>query len=213
MTEQKQPVSYEWKQVTTFLKYMKELSLTITKGEEPGSEDSLRIMVVKNGVRTFALSLLRRVKQDKEDNQRKYAEYVLEVDIDQPDTVASLSMKIQDYDMSSGLGWLAAPMITTTNSVRENGFERTVELILEDIKSFVMSKVKIDKLARAALKYYIENVLDVFGLEGQFGELRRAVAGYPFFYTELQYKYHFDGIIDEFAERVREKPGTYPESI
>jgi hypothetical protein len=146
MTEQKQPVSYEWKQVTTFLKYMKELSLTITKGEEPGSEDSLRIMVVKNGVRTFALSLLRRVKQDKEDNQRKYAEYVLEVDIDQPDTVASLSMKIQDYDMTTGLGWLAAPVITTTNSVRENGFERTVELILEDIKSFVMSKVKIDKL-------------------------------------------------------------------
>jgi hypothetical protein len=80
MTEQKQPVSYEWKQVTMFRKYMKELSLTITTGVEPGSEESLRIMVVKNGVRTFALSLLRRVKQDKEDNQSKYAEYVLEVD-------------------------------------------------------------------------------------------------------------------------------------
>jgi len=146
MTEQKQPVSYEWKQVTMFRKYMKELSLTITTGVEPGSEDSLRIMVVKNGVRTFALSLLRRVKQDKEDNQRKYAEYVLEVNIDQPDTVVSLSMKIQDYDTLSGLGWLAAPVITTTNSVRENGFERTVELMLEEIKSFVMSKVKIDKL-------------------------------------------------------------------
>jgi hypothetical protein len=129
-----------------FRKYMKELSLTITTGVEPGSEDSLRIMVVKNGVRTFALSLLRRVKQDKEDNQRKYAEYVLEVNIDQPDTVVSLSMKIQDYDTLSGLGWLAAPVITTTNSVRENGFERTVELMLEEIKSFVMSKVKIDKL-------------------------------------------------------------------
>jgi hypothetical protein len=51
-----------------FLKYMKELSPTITKGEKPGSEDSLRIMVAKNGVRTLALSLLRRVKQDKEDN-------------------------------------------------------------------------------------------------------------------------------------------------
>jgi hypothetical protein len=146
MTEQKQPVSYEWKQVTTFLKYKKELSLTITKSAEPGIEDSLQIMVVKNGVRTFALSLLRRVKQDKEDNQRKYAEYVLEVDIDQPDTVVSLSMKMQDYDMTTGLGWLAAPVITTTNSVRENGFERTVELIVEDIKSLVMSKVKIDKL-------------------------------------------------------------------
>ncbi|AJB42883.1 hypothetical protein TCARB_1847 [Thermofilum adornatum 1505] len=103
-------------------------------------------MVAKNGVRTFALSLLRRVKQDKEDNQRKYAEYVLEMDIDQPDTAASLSVKIQDYDMEPVLGFLAAPMITMTNSVRENGFERTVELMLEEIKSFVMSKVKIDKL-------------------------------------------------------------------
>jgi len=129
-----------------FRKYMKELSLTITTGVEPGSEESLRIMVVKNGVRTFALSLLRRVKQDKEDNQSKYAEYVLEVDINQPDTVASLSIKIQDYDMLPVLGFLAAPMITMTNSVRENGFERTVELVLEEIKSFVMSKVKIDKL-------------------------------------------------------------------
>jgi len=146
MTEQKQPVSYEWKQVTTFRKYMKELSLTITTGVEPGSEESLRIMVVKNSVRTFALSLLRRVKQDKEDNQSKYAEYVLEVDINQPDTVASLSIKIQDYEMLPVLGFLAAPMITMTNSVRENGFERTVELMLEEIKSFVMSKVKIDKL-------------------------------------------------------------------
>jgi hypothetical protein len=146
MTEQKQPVSYEWKQVTTFLKYKKELSLTITKSAEPGIEDSLQIMVVKNGVRTFALSLLRRVKQDKEDNQSKYAEYVLEVDINQPETVASLSIKIQDYDMEPVLGFLAAPMITMTNSVRVNGFERTVELIVEEIKSFVMSKVKIEKL-------------------------------------------------------------------
>jgi hypothetical protein len=64
-----------------------------------------------------------------------------------------------------------------------------------------------------ALKYYVENVLDVFGLEKEFGELRGAVVGDPFFYTELQYKYHFDGIVDEFAERFREKPGTYPESI
>jgi hypothetical protein len=125
---------------------MKELSPTITKGEEPGSEESLRIMVAKNGVRTFALSLLRRFKQDKEDNQSKYAEYVLEVDINQPDTVASLSVKIQDYDMEPVLGFLAAPMITMTNSVRENGFERTVELMLEEIKSFVMSKVKIERL-------------------------------------------------------------------
>jgi hypothetical protein len=70
----------------------------------------------------------------------------LEVDIDQPDTVASLSMKIQDYDMEPSLGWLAAPVITATNSVRENGFERTVELILEGIKSFVMSKVKLERL-------------------------------------------------------------------
>jgi hypothetical protein len=125
---------------------MKELSPTITKSAKPGSEDSLQIMVVKNGVRTLALSLLRRLKQDKEDNQRKYAEYVLEVDIDQPETAASLSMKIQDYDMEPSLGWLAAPVITTTNSVRENGFERTVELMLEEIKSIIMSKVKIERL-------------------------------------------------------------------
>jgi hypothetical protein len=37
--------------------------------------------------------------------------------------------------------------------------------------------------------------------------------GDPFFYMELRYKYHFDGIVVMFAERVREKPGTYPESI
>jgi hypothetical protein len=125
---------------------MKELSPTITKSAEPGSEDSLQIMVAKNGVRTLALSLLKRVKQDKEDNQSKYAEYVLEVDIDQPETAASLSMKIQDYDMEPSLGWLAEPVVITTNSVRENGFERTVELMLEEIKSFVMSKVKIERI-------------------------------------------------------------------
>ncbi|MCC5998705.1 MAG: hypothetical protein LM573_06470 [Thermofilum sp.] len=52
------------------------------------------------------------MKQDKEDNQRKYVEYVLEVDINQPDTVVSLSMKIQDYDMEPSLGWLATPVIS-----------------------------------------------------------------------------------------------------
>ena len=82
------------------------------EGWEPGIEDSLQIMVAKNGVRTLALCLLRRVKQDKEDNQRKYVEYVLEVDINQPDTVVSLSMKIQDYDMEPSLGWLATPVIS-----------------------------------------------------------------------------------------------------
>jgi len=64
-----------------------------------------------------------------------------------------------------------------------------------------------------ALKYYAGNVLDISELEKEFGKIRNAPVGGPFFYTELRYKYHLYGIIDEFAKRVREKPGTYPESI
>jgi hypothetical protein len=97
----------------------------------------------------------------------------------------------------------------------EQDEEKTLDEKLRELEEFLNGEFhkRVMDFWYVALKYYIENVLDVFGLEGQFGELRRAVAGYPFFYTELQYKYHFDGIIDEFAERVREKPGTYPESI
>jgi len=93
--------------------------------------------------------------------------------------------------------------------------ERVLEEKMRELEEFLNGEFhkRVMDFWYVALKYYIENVLDIFGLEKQFGWLRNAPVEGPFFYTELRYKYHLYGIIDEFAKRVREKPGTYPESI
>jgi hypothetical protein len=110
-------------------------------------------------------------------------------------------------------------MVDGGDKVEGAGIRRDEERVLEEkmreLEEFFREfHRRVMDFWHVALKYYVENVLDVFGLMKEFGELWGSVVGPPFFYTELQYSNHlWHGLEDEFAKRVREKPGTYPKSI
>jgi hypothetical protein len=94
--------------------------------------------------------------------------------------------------------------------------ENALDARLRELEEFLNGEFhrRVMDFWYVALKYYVENVLDVFGLMKELGELQGSVVRGPYFSTELQYKYHLrHGLEDEFAKRVWEKRGTYPESI
>jgi hypothetical protein len=141
MTEKK-PETYSWKQTMATQGYKKELCLEIIKNAEMGTEDSLKVEVVENGKRTFLLSLIKGRHEEKTGDEKKYYSYNLEIDVDVPDKTVSFSMDINDYNMES-FHWLDTPPATITNLIKKNGLENVVEEVIDDVKRFVMSKVKV----------------------------------------------------------------------
>jgi hypothetical protein len=93
--------------------------------------------------------------------------------------------------------------------------EKDLDARLRELEEFLNGEFheRIRDFWLRALKLYIDNVLDVFSLEDQFGELREAGGGSPSFYTELRYRHQLKDGIDEFADKIQEKRGIYPVSL
>ena len=93
--------------------------------------------------------------------------------------------------------------------------EKALEARLKELEEFLNGEFhrRIRDFWYVALKYYVENVLDVFGLEKEFGELWRVPVGGSYFYVKLRYRHRLEDGIGGFADKIQEERGIYPVSI
>jgi hypothetical protein len=95
------------------------------------------------------------------------------------------------------------------------GFWEDLEARLKELEKYLNGEFyeRIKDFWYEALKYYVDNVLDISELEKEFGELQESVVGGPYFYVKLRYRHQLKDGIDEFADKIQEERGTYPVSI
>jgi hypothetical protein len=89
------------------------------------------------------------------------------------------------------------------------GKERVLDARLRELEEFLNGEFhkRVKDFWPDALKLYLNKVVNIFDLEEEFGRIWKAIAGQPFFYTELYYN-SMRGLHSEF-----ERPGVYPLSV
>jgi hypothetical protein len=93
--------------------------------------------------------------------------------------------------------------------------EKALEARLKELEKYLNGEFyeRIKGFWYEALKYYVDNVLDISELEKEFGELRETVVGDPYFYVKLRYRHRLEDGIGGFADKIQEERGIYPVSI
>jgi hypothetical protein len=77
----------------------------------------------------------------------------------------------------------------SASGVGGQGLGKDLDARLRELEEFLNGEFheRIKDFWPRALKLYVDNVFDVFGLEEQFGRLMDAITGTPSFYTKLWY--------------------------